>query len=129
MKFYEYGFEKLEVWQKAKELTKIIYKVTEHFPDREKFGLVQQMRCCAVSVASNIAEGAARKTNKDKAHFTTIAYSSLMELLNQAIISYELNYILDQDYQVIRIQVQKVSYMLNSLRNSQTNEKQVQRAK
>jgi len=124
MKFYEYGFEKLEVWQKAKELTKVIYKVTEQFPDREKFGLIQQIRRCAVSVASNIAEGSARKTNKDKAHFTTMAYSSLMELLNQIIISYELNYVTAEDYQEIRAQIQKISYMLNSLRNSQTNDKE-----
>lgn len=124
MKFYEYGFEKLEVWQKAKELTKVIYKVTEHFPGREKFGLIQQSRRCAVSVASNIAEGSARKTNKDKAHFTTMAYSSLMELLNQVIISYELNYLQTEDYQEIRIQIQKISYMLNSLRNSQTDDKE-----
>lgn len=124
MKFHEYGFEKLEVWQKSKELTKVIYKVTEQFPAKEKYGLVQQMCRCAISVASNIAEGSARKTNKDKAHFTTMAYSSLMELLNQVIISYELKYITEEDYQEIRLQVQKVSYMLNSLRNSQTDKKE-----
>lgn len=114
-----YGFEKLEVWQKAKELTKMTYKVTEDFPNKENYGLVQQMQRCAVSVASNTAEGSARKTNKDKAHFTTMAYSILMELLNQVIISYELNYISKENYQEIRLQVQKVSYMLNSLCNAQ----------
>ncbi len=120
MNLHVYSFEKLETWQKAKELAKAIYDVTEHFPDREKFGLTQQMRRCAISIASNIAEGSARKTSKDKAHFTTIAYGSLMELLNQIIIAYELHYILETDYQNIRSQVQKVSYMLNALRNSQT---------
>lgn len=67
-----------------------IYRVTKEFPRDERFGLTNQMRRCAVSVASNLAEGTSRMTKKDKAHFTTISFSSLMELLNQTIISKEL---------------------------------------
>ncbi len=119
MKLYQYAFEKLEVWKKSKELVKVIYTSTEHFPKSEMFGLTQQMRRASVSVASNLAEGSARKTNKDKAHFTTIAYSSLMELLNQSIIVMELGYLKEKDYECIRQEIQLISYMLNSLRNSQ----------
>ena len=115
-----FSFEKLNVWIDAKELVKLIYEATRKFPDEEKFGLTSQMRRAAISVASNLAEGTSRKTNKDKAHYSTIAYSSLMELLNQVIIAEELNYIRKSIYQEIRDQIQKVSNKINALRNSQT---------
>lgn len=105
MELYQYGFEKLEVWKKSKELVKMIYMSTESFPKGEMFGLTQQMRRSSVSVASNLAEGTSRKTNRDKAHFTTISYSSLMELLNQLIISVELNYLKEEDYLQIRREI------------------------
>ncbi len=119
MKLYEYAFEKLEVWNKSKELVKVIYASTDDFPKSEMFGLTQQMRRSSVSVASNLAEGSARRTNKDKAHFTTMAYSSLMELLNQSIIAMELGYLKEVNYESIRQEIQLISYMLNALRNSQ----------
>ena len=84
---YVYSFEKLEVWVEAKELSKVIYTVTKDFPSDEKFGLTSQLRRASISICSNIAEGSARKTNKDKAHFTTMAFSSAVEVLNQVIIT------------------------------------------
>ncbi|MFD1614942.1 four helix bundle protein [Gelatiniphilus marinus] len=82
-----YSFEKLEVWKEATQLAVKTYKVTDLYPSEEKFGLISQTRRCSVSVSSNIAEGTARLTNKDKAlFFMTMAYSSALELLNQAII-------------------------------------------
>jgi len=84
-----YSFEKLEVWKEAIQLAVKTYKITDLYPSEEKFGLISQMRRCSVSVSSNIAEGTARLTNKDKAHFMTMAYSSALKLLNQAIISKE----------------------------------------
>lgn len=79
---YKFSFEKLTVWIDSKELVKLIYSVTKTFPQEEKFGLTSQLRRASISVASNLAEGTSRKTNKDKAHFTTISYSSLKEVLN-----------------------------------------------
>jgi len=118
---YIFSFEKLNVWIDSKELVKIIYIITRKFPDEEKFGLTNLLRRAAISIASNLAEGTSRKTNKDKAHFTTMSYSSLMEVLNQIIISKELNFIDEDDYQMVRKSIEKISNKLNALRNSQLN--------
>jgi len=118
---HQFSFEKLNVWIDSKELVKMIYIVTRKFPDQEKFGLISQLRRASVSVSSNLAEGTSRKTNKDKAHFSTIAFSSLMEVLNQIIISNELEYISNSDYLELRNQIEKVSNKLNALRKSQLN--------
>ena len=85
-----YSFEKLEGWQHARKLAVWTYTITNKFPKEEKFGLTLQMRRAAISIASNIAEGTSRKTSKDQSHFSTIAYSSTIELLNDLIISNEL---------------------------------------
>lgn len=114
-----YSFEKLNVWKESLELVTSIYKITNNFPREEKFELISQIRRTTVSVSSNLAEGTSRKTNKDKAHFTTISYSSVMELLNQLIISKELDYISENDYILVRQRIEKITNMLNSLRNSQ----------
>ena len=79
---YTFSFEKLNVWIDLKELIKLIYNVTKEFPSEEKFGLTNQLRRVSVSIASNLAEGPSRNTNKDKAHFTTLSFSSLVEVLN-----------------------------------------------
>lgn len=67
-----YSFEKLDCWQEARQLAVWTYQTTQSFPAEEKFGIVSQMRRAAISVASNIAEGTSRKTEKDQAHFSTI---------------------------------------------------------
>ena len=81
----EYSFEKLASWQHARKLAAWIYVVTQKFPSEEKFGLTSQMRRAAVSIASNLAEGTSRTTVKDQFHFSTISYSSTIELLNDLI--------------------------------------------
>ena len=68
-----FSFEKLIVWQKAKNIAVIIYKLTKNFPKEELFGMTSQMRRCSVSIASNIAEGSGRHSAKDKARFTEIS--------------------------------------------------------
>ena len=118
---YLFSFEKLNVWIDSKELVKMIYTVTRKFPSEEKFGLTSQLRRASVSVASNIAEGTSRITNKDKAHFTTISYSSLMEVLNQIILAKELGFLQENEYNNIRENIEKVANKLNALRKSQIN--------
>lgn len=118
---YVFSFEKLNVWVDSKELVKVIYLITKQFPSEEKFGLTNQLRRASISVASNLAEGTSRKTNKDKAHFTTISYSSLMEVLNQIIISYELSFIEEGEYSKFRTYIEKIANKLNALRKSQLN--------
>lgn len=114
-----YSFEKLNVWQESLYLVKSIYDVTKDFPKEERFGLTSQIRRATVSISSNLAEGTSRAANKDKARFTTISFSSAMEVLNQLIISKELNYISENDYIFVRQKIEKITNMLNSLRNSQ----------
>lgn len=116
---YTFSFEKLEVWIEAKEFSKMIYQITSNFPEAEKYGLISQLRRASISIASNIAEGSARKTFKDKAHFTTIAFGSAVEVLNQLIISYELNFITELDYLNLRKHLESITNNLNSLRNYQ----------
>ncbi len=116
---YQFSFEKLDVWIESKELTKSIYTIVSKFPESEKFGLISQLRRASISIASNIAEGSARKTYKDKAHFTTIAFGSAVEVLNQLIISYELGFITEGDYSDLRSKIESITNKLNSLRNYQ----------
>jgi four helix bundle protein len=119
---YQFSFEKLEVWNEARKLTKELYSRTKNFPNSEKFGIINQIRRAAVSVCSNIAEGSSRRYLKEQLMFYQIAYSSLMEVLNQVIISTDLNYIDLNSQKDIREQVLRVSRMLNGLRNSKLNE-------
>ena len=118
---YTFSFEKLNVWMDSKEFTKLIYKITEEFPSEEKYGLKSQLRRVSILIASNLAEGTSRITNKDKAHFTSVSFSSLMEVLNQVIIARELDFIKQEDYQLIREEIEKISNKLNALRKSQLN--------
>lgn len=120
-KMKTYSFEKLEVWKESIELVKTIYKITNTFPSEEKFGLISQLRRASISMSSNLSEGTSRNTNKDKAHFTTISFSSAMEVLNQLIISKELNFISENDYILVRAKIEKITNMLNALRHSQLN--------
>lgn len=116
-----YSFEKLEVWKESIELVKSIYKISSTFPPEEKFGLISQLRRASVSISSNLSEGTSRNTNKDKAHFTTLSFSSAMEVLNQLIISKELNFVSENDYILVRNKIEKITNMLNALRNAQLN--------
>ncbi len=118
-KMYIYSFEKLEVWNEAKEFTKSIYLLTSKFPDSEKFGLVSQLRRASVSICSNVAEGSARKSYKDKAHFTTMAFGSAVEVINQLILSFELCFITELDYKKLREALESVTNKLNGLRTFQ----------
>jgi len=116
---HEYSFEKLDVWKFSIKFVKDIYKVTRKFPSEEKFGLVSQINRAAVSVPSNIAEGSSRNSSKEKSHFTSIAYGSMMELITQLTISKEIGYIKYDVYNVLREQAEVITNKLNALRNYQ----------
>lgn len=116
---YVYAFEKFQVGQEAKEITKSIYKITTGFPDTEKFGLVSQLRRASVSICSNIAEGTSRRTFKNQAYFTTIAYGSTVEIINQLILCFELKFISETDYTSLRNSLNSLSNKLNAVRTSQ----------
>mgnify|MGYP001097219029 CR=1 FL=1 len=84
--------KELEVWKQAIELAKMVYQLTATFPSSELYGLVSQMRRSAVSIASNIAEGAARATDKEFIHFLHITLGSIAELETQYILAKELQF-------------------------------------
>lgn len=89
--------KKLKAWKKSILLVKEIYKLTQFFPDTEKFGLTSQMRRAAVSISSNISEGASRKSQIERNRFYEIARSSLVELDTQIEIALELDYLNQED--------------------------------
>lgn len=116
---YSFPFEKLVVWHDARNLVIQIYSITKSFPETKKFGLTNQINRAAVSVASNLAEGSSRTSLKDQAHFSQVAYSSLMELACQISIAQELNFIDGERYDLLRRDIEVLSKKLNALRNSQ----------
>ena len=116
-----YLFEKLEVWQHARKLAVWTYSMTKKFPSEEKFGLIIQMRRAAISIASNLAEGTSRKTSKDQSHFSTIAYSSTIELLNDLIISNDLSFIEEAIYHEGRDLIERQTFLISRLHKSQQN--------
>jgi four helix bundle protein len=118
---YTYGFEKLDIWQLSRQLVKNIYQLTKTFPNEEKFGLTSQLRRAAISISSNIAEGNTRSSKKDKAHFLEIAYSSLMEVLNQLILAVDLEFIKKEDLLPLRELINEISNKTNSLRKNLRN--------
>ncbi|MCX2679752.1 four helix bundle protein [Galbibacter sp. EGI 63066] len=96
----------LKVWQESMDLVEKTYKLTATFPSYEQYGLTVQMRRCAISIPSNIAEGSGRKGSKELVRFLYIAMGSLSELETQIEISYRLKYtedVTELDNQVIYI--------------------------
>ena len=83
----------LEIWKRSISLVTEIYKFTKNYPESERFGLTNQLRRAAVSIPSNIAEGAARKSSKEFVQFLHIALGSLAEIDTQIIISKNLDYL------------------------------------
>ena len=101
------------------ELVERIYAVTGRFPAHEQFGLVTQMRRAAVSVVSNIAEGAARAGSQDKAQFFVVARASLSELDTQAELSHRLRFMDETSAREIKAAMGEVSYLLQGLITTQ----------
>lgn len=114
-----YAFENLVCWQLARQLAVWIYKITINFPQEEKFGIISQMRRAGVSIAANLAEGTSRLTKKDQAHFSSISYSSTIELLNHLIIANDLKFISPFSYREGREKIDKLTHMIALLRKSQ----------
>jgi|SRR3989344_7518229 len=116
-------FTDLHTWQEGHKLVLIIYKITEKFPDKEKYNLVNQMRRAAVSLTSNIAEGFSRRSSKEKNRLYDMAQASLVELQNQCIISKDVTYLPNEDFQIIADQSVAVSKLLAGLSKSTRDKK------
>jgi len=111
-------FKELKVWQKSMDLVVDIYTVTTNFPTDEKFGLTSQLRRCAVSIPSNIAEGAGRDSDKEFLYFLSIALGSSFELETQLILSQRLNLLTKQNLEDLLSLNNYVQNMIVKLRLS-----------
>lgn len=109
------SFTDLKAWQEGHKLSLMIYKITDVFPDSERYSLTSQLRRAASSVTSNIAEGSGRTSNKDKEHFYTMASGSLYELKSQLILAKDLQYINSEDFQLIAEQANTAHKLLHGL--------------
>ena len=106
----------LKAWQDAMELVKEIYRVTRDFPKEEIYGLVSQMRRAAISIPSNIGEGAARGGDREFIQFLIIARGSLSELETQLLISNDLGYM--QDVPDIQERIDRLFALIGGLLRS-----------
>lgn len=107
--------KKLDVWKSSIKVTSIIYELTLNFPNHELYGLTSQLRRASVSIPSNIAEGAARKSSKERCRFYEIARSSLVEIDTQLEIAKRLNYITNKELETIEDKLEHVFAMLSNL--------------
>lgn len=109
------NYRDLLVWKQGIELVKIIYRITGQFPKDEIYGLTSQMRRCAVSIPSNIAEGHARDSLKEYLQFLSISAGSLAELQTQLVIAGELGMAATQDIQEAELLADKTLKMIRNL--------------
>jgi four helix bundle protein len=109
------NFRELNVWQKAVALATTIYRITENYPKEEIYGLTSQIRRCTVSISSNIAEGAGRRTKKDFRHFLDMATGSCYELETQLTISKNLDYIAKNEFETLKSDLTEIQKMMYAL--------------
>lgn len=119
MPTYQFPFEKLRVWQDARIWVRGIYRITKAFPLEERFGLTSQLNRAAVSVAANLAEGSGRTSAKDQAHFSQLAFGSLMESACLVILAGDQEYLSETDVNEQRDIISGLSNQINALRNAQ----------
>lgn len=113
-------FKDIEIWKLSRVFCSDIYKITTQFPDSEKFGLVNQLRRAAVSVPSNIAEGASRKSNKDFSRFLEISIGSMYELETQLLLSNDLGFIKELDLKQLLDKLNSIVKMTSKLKSTLT---------
>lgn len=112
------NFRDLNVWKKAVELATRVYEVTENFPKTEQYGLTNQIRRSVVSISSNIAEGAGRKSKKGFKQFLHISTGSCYELETQLTISQNLNFLDGAEYETVKEKLIEIQKMIYSLRKN-----------
>jgi len=108
-------YHDLLIWKKAIDLVAMIYLHTKNFPNEETYGLKLQIRKCAVSIPSNIAEGYGRNSTNDYIRFLKISMGSLFELETQLYIAFNLEYIAKENYEKINENCKEIERMLSSL--------------
>ncbi len=112
------NYRELHIWKKGMQLVGEIYFLSKKLPDDEKFGLTSQIKRCSVSIPSNIAEGAGRNSNKEFAHFLSIANGSTTELETQLILTVNLKFLLETDINNALVLCQEIKNMNYALQKS-----------
>ena len=110
-----HDFKKLTVWKQAIDLTVEVYSVTREFPSSEKFNLISQINRSAVSIASNIGEGAGRQTKGEFVQFLGYSGGSCTELETQLILAFRLGFISEEKFQLLSAQTHSIQKMLYNL--------------
>lgn len=114
----KHSFKKLIIWQEAMDVIDMIYRFTIILPDYEKFGLQSQMNRCAVSIASNIAEGSGKGTSKHFKSYLDISLGSAYELETQLLICLRQNFINANLFNQIEVKVQKLQSRIQNFKDS-----------
>jgi len=110
-----HNYKELSVWNESVSLATAVYKSTKKFPKDEKYGITSQIRRSVVSISSNIAEGAGRFGKKEFRQFLNIAYGSSYELETQLIISRNLEYLSELEFDHLANDLMKIQKMLYKL--------------
>lgn len=111
-----HNFRELMIWKSARNIVKEIYKITKSFPKEELFGLTNQIRRCAVSMPSNIAEGCGRDSDKSLAYFLSVALGSSCEVETQLLLAYDLEYLSQNDCDKLVSEINKFQRMTRSFK-------------
>lgn len=112
------SYRDLEVWKKSVALVTDIYRITADFPKEEIYGLTSQIRRCAISIPSNIAEGRGKRSTRDFIRFLNISYGSLCELETQCIIAQNLSLLTPLSCEALLSSTSEIARMLNGLISS-----------
>ena len=115
---FDFSYRKLNVYQLSKKLVTDIYKLIGTFPNTETYALSDQLRRAVISIPSNIAEGTAKASPKEQFHFLEIAYGSLMEIMCQLEISYDLGYINQVQLRQSEEEIVMIYKMLSSMQST-----------
>jgi len=116
---YLFAFERLEVWQLARKFFKDSYSLIDTFPSSERYNLVDQIRRATTSIALNLAEMTSRSSYKEQAHYSEIAYGSTIEVYCAFLLSFDMEYINEQQLEELKEKISELSNKINALKNSQ----------
>ena len=114
-------FKELKVWQEGMELAKMVYQASRSFPAEERYNLTSQINRAAVSVPSNIAEGADRNSNKEFAQFLNVSLGSSFEIETQMLLAIGFGYVEEESAKALFEQLDKTQRMINSFRTKLLN--------
>ena len=103
----------------SRSFRKDIYRLTIKFPKEETFGLIGQIKRSVSSIGACLAEGSGKITSKDKAHYTNMAYTTTLEILNHLIAAIDLDYVTEEEYLLYRLKIETITTKLTGLRKTQ----------